>query len=407
MKPDATLRETCISHKVCLGYWFLSGSGWIVCGVRGTRLTSLRRVVRQHRHGRRIATCDPFSPRGGLYRASERPELKLAVWRKTRSRHFSSRNPAPAILEGRARSYSSERIAVVSAEAVVSMRNHPAKKNVLAQLVLIKALFRRGSEFARSIDAISRMLAIHTFDNAVEMMLVTIAAHQGKEPRRPSPSVPELLNLVNPALKKQLLDLHQRRNGVHHGGDIPTQNDVIKYEAYAEDFLRTGCEQTSGIAYDHLSLADLVEDEQVKRRIKKVEGALEREAYRDAIAGCDAILIDLFTAAGDMFGKAGQLTRYFAGGEELSRIMTDEYVEQFSDRDWYAFAKDVSKAFVRLGQASTTMQFLDNLRSEFLAFRRLADDINAIGEGELKGSARFSFDLVLKAILKWQAERLF
>ena len=250
------------------------------------------------------------------------------------------------------------------------------------------------------------MLAIHVFDNVVEMMLVTVATHEGKIPKRGKTSVPELLNLVNPPLKKQLLDLHERRNGVHHGGDIPTHEDVIKYEGYTEDFLKAEFERISGIAFDALSLADLIEKEQLKVQIKKVEEALGREAYRDAIAECDVILTDLVIGTSDIFGKAGQLTRHFTGGEELRRIMTSEYVDRFADKDWYQFAKDTSKAFLQLGQASTAMQFLDNLRSDFLEFRRLADGIDRIPESELKDSAQFSLDFALKLILKWQTEHL-
>jgi hypothetical protein len=286
------------------------------------------------------------------------------------------------------------------------MSNHHSSRDLLRQLVLAKALFLRGCEFARLNDLISRMLAIHVFDNAVEMVLVTSILHQRKNVISARASVPELLRTVHPTLEKQLLDLHERRNGVHHAGDMPTQEDVIKYMGYAKDFLRTECQQISGIIFDDLSLADLIDSEDFKGRIKKVEEALRVEAYRNAIAECDTVLTDLFTKASDVFGAAGQLTGHFAGGEEFGRIIDKQYAEQFKDRDCYQFAKDASKAFLQLGQAATTMQFLDNLRSEFLAFRRCADEIDVIPESELKDDARRSLDFVMKVILKWQAEHL-
>ena len=58
----------------------------------------------------------------------------------------------------------------------------PTKKlgdNDVKILVLTKAIFMRGCDFAQNKDEVGRMLAIHTFDNTVEMTLKLIAKIRG------------------------------------------------------------------------------------------------------------------------------------------------------------------------------------------------------------------------------------
>ena len=69
-------------------------------------------------------------------------------------------------------------------------------------------------------------------------------------------------------------------------------------------------------------------------------------------------------------------------------------------------AKDFSNALLQLGQASTSIQFLEEFKSKFIEFRELVDNLENIPKEELREKARFSIDFITSLILKWQEEGL-
>ena len=100
------------------------------------------------------------------------------------------------------------------------------------------------------------------------------------------------------------------------------------------------------------------------------------------------------------------LTAYFGAAEELKRVISEDYAERYRGKEFYPLAKDLSKAIVQLGQAATSMQFLDRFRSSFLRFMELMNNLETIAETDLKEKARLALNFVIELILKWQEEGL-
>lgn len=126
----------------------------------------------------------------------------------------------------------------------------------IRRLVLARALYLHGCSRASYEDSVSRMLAIHHFDNSVEMVLKCVATKREITPRGQYFNFEELLKEVgNLPLREQMRELHRVRNMVQHQGDIPSTESVIKYKGYTEDFLRAVCTRVFKIPYEDLFLS--------------------------------------------------------------------------------------------------------------------------------------------------------
>ena len=278
----------------------------------------------------------------------------------------------------------------------------------IRRLVLAKSIFLHGCTHAKEADEISRMLAIHHFDNAVEITLKCVASQQGIAPDKRVFDFEELLRKIpNLPLKDQIRGLHESRNTVQHQGDIPSSETVTKYKGYTEDFLRNSIQNNFGVSLDDLSLVSLIRSPKLRRLVQEAEssfGNRKREGYLKTIELCDKALIEAVFRVGDIFSKAGMLTGYFTT-TEFEKVIDDKYAEQYRGKEeFYRFVKDISKAMVELGSASTGMQFLGEHRTKFLRFRQIVSSIGETSSRGLKDKAWFSLDFVTSLILKWQED---
>ena len=274
----------------------------------------------------------------------------------------------------------------------------------IRRLILAKYLFLHGCSHSLCDDNVSRMLAIHHFDNAVEMVLKCIATKRqhrlGKYPR-----FDQLANKMKDIpLIDQVRGLHDVRNIVQHQGDIPDQETVIKYKGYTEEFFRLIIRREFKRLFDQLSLASLIQNKNLKDFIRKAEKEFEKGNFKKCIASCDKALIKATFELSDIFGKAGMLTGYFGAGDELKEVISKDYAEKFKGKDFYMIAKDLHKALLQLGQASTSMQFLNDYRTSFLEFRNIVINLDNIPKKELKEKAQFSLNFAINLFLRWQTE---
>lgn len=290
---------------------------------------------------------------------------------------------------------------------------YPTKKlgeTDLKILVLSKAMYLRGCNFTKSKDEISRMLAIHTFDNAAEIGLKLLAKVRIIAPQRGKDRW-EFYDLLEKAyaegiFKDQISALHQQRNRVHHAGDIPAIETIVKYQTHVEDFLKDICKKEFGISYEELSLSSLITNAELQGLFRQAEQSFEGEKYIESINHSEEVFCEAVFNTADIFSKAGILTGYFKGGDELGEIIKDTYAERYKNSDHYGFTKEVSKAFLQLGMSTTTMQFLGEYRIDFLWHRKRVENLDQIPNEKLKSEAQESLNFILNIILKWQEEKI-
>ncbi len=273
------------------------------------------------------------------------------------------------------------------------------------RLILAKMLYLHGCTHASRKDSVSRMLAIHHFDNAVEMVLRCAITKRGTKSKKTRLYFEDLLQEIEGVpLKEQMRGLHEVRNGVQHQGDIPSIESVIKYRGYTEDFFREVCREMFGVPYDELFLSQLIEAENLRQQLLKAEEAFGKDEYQQCIKLCDKALMSATFEEADIFLNAGLLTGYWGASEELRTVLKQDYLEKYRGKDYFELARELRSAILQWGQATTGMQFLDEYRMDFLKHRRIVEPLEELSGEALKESAEFSLNFVTNLILKWQGE---
>lgn len=278
----------------------------------------------------------------------------------------------------------------------------------IKRLVLAKALYLHGCAHAFRGDSVSRMLAIHHFDNAIEIILKTLATRKRVRPNKQYFDFPELLKkIVDLPLKEQLRDLHSVRNNIQHQGDIPSIESVIKYKGYTEDFLREICNDQFNISYEQLFLSQLIDSEALRSQAIKAEEAFEKQEYKLCIEQCDEVLLSTVFEKADVFFAAGELTGCWGASDELRAVLRENYAEKYKGEDFYDLARELRGAILQWGQAATSMQFLDEYRMDFLKHRQMVKALDELSDSELRDNAELSLNFVIGLILKWQEQGVF
>ena len=106
----------------------------------------------------------------------------------------------------------------------------------------------------------------------------------------------------------------------------------------------------------------------------------------------------------DLFSAAGMLTGYWGASDELRKVLRNDYLEQYRGKEYYELVKDLRGAIVQWGQATTSMQFLDEYKMDFLKHRRAVETVTDVSEEQLRENAHFCLRFVTNLILKWQGE---
>lgn len=289
--------------------------------------------------------------------------------------------------------------------------NHQ-KNSEITRLVLAKKLYLHGCAHANLKDQVSRMLAVHHFDNAVEMILRGLARKfSAINSSRRDLGFKELWGEIEKRgitlpLKEEMFALRDHRNIVQHQGDPPSIDTVLKYSVYTEDFFKKVSEIVFHVRYEDLFLSALVANDVLREKLSEAQAALENEEYFRCIKLSDGALISASDQA-DVFHTAGALTSYWGASEEFKKVISSDYAKRYKEKEVNNLAKDVRGAIVQLAQASTAMQFLDEYRANFLRHRRIIETLEHLSNEELKNAAEFSLDFAINLILKWQEEGMF
>jgi len=272
------------------------------------------------------------------------------------------------------------------------------------RLVLAKKLYLHGCSHASNKDKVSRMLAIHHFDNAVEIILRSVAIKQKMEPKRKYFNFEELLKAKNLPFKEPMRGLHEARNNTQHYADIPSNEAIVKYKGYVEDFFKEVCREIFDMPYEELYLFQLIENEKLKKQVLEAEMAFEKGEFKQCIVLCGTALRLATFEASDIFYSAGKLIGLWTAPWELKEVISKNYAEKYKEKNFYEPVRELSMAIGELGQAVSSMQFLDGYKTDFLKYWQIIQNLEDLSEKELKEDAEFSLNFVIGLILKWQEE---
>ena len=165
----------------------------------------------------------------------------------------------------------------------------------LKRLLFTKRLFNHGVQHSNKNSELERFLAIHHFDNAIELFLKTIAIREGIiTSSKKDFNLKDLFSLINNKfeqkisnyklpLKDQIFTLHDTRNLAQHQGDAPSFSTITKYHEYTKDFLSRSFKDIFKIDFDKIYASFLVENEDLKKLLIESEKNIEKRNFKKSI----------------------------------------------------------------------------------------------------------------------------
>lgn len=151
---------------------------------------------------------------------------------------------------------------------------------VFRRLLLAKQLYKHGLEHSNYGGALNKMIAVHNFHNAIEIILKAIMLHYDiKSENQLDIKFGEMIKAINKhslfqekditlPYRQEISTLNQYRNLVQHHGFEPESNSMDSWRVYTRDFLIQSCQNYFKRSFDDLSPVDLIEDWQLKALLR-------------------------------------------------------------------------------------------------------------------------------------------
>jgi hypothetical protein len=143
------------------------------------------------------------------------------------------------------------------------------------------------------------MIAIHHFDNAVELLLKCVATRFNIAFKSQFVTFPQLWEAVNQKTllpkKTEIFQLHDFRSDVQHWGVSPFSSEIVdRFDVYVLDFIREVLVEVFGLDFDELFMSSLVEDKNLRRILSVAETAFEKGDYVKCMRYADAAFSKAF-----------------------------------------------------------------------------------------------------------------
>lgn len=148
---------------------------------------------------------------------------------------------------------------------------------ITRRLLLAKQLYVHALSHAQSSAALDKMIAVHNFHNAIEVVLRTIMlAYEIRPEREMNITFEAMLQAIDdaPAFREKSLRLPYRtelrklnttRNLVQHHAHEPEKATMEEWHVFSRGFLRKSLERYFKIQFETLSSIALIEDERLRR----------------------------------------------------------------------------------------------------------------------------------------------
>lgn len=159
------------------------------------------------------------------------------------------------------------------------------------KLLLAKQLYLHGLEHSNNVGAIDKMIAVHNFHNAIEIVLKAIILHFDIRPEKQLDI--DFRTLINEISKyklfkennmtlpyqREILNLNQLRNSVQHHGFEPEASTMDYWRVYTRDFLEQVCQIYFEKSFDALSPVDMISDVYLRELLRLSLSEIEHSKF--------------------------------------------------------------------------------------------------------------------------------
>jgi len=172
-------------------------------------------------------------------------------------------------------------------------------------------------------------------------------------------------------MRRDMERLHKIRNDVQHSSAIPHPQDVQKYPALVESFLKDSYQDIFKVDYDSISLLSLIKDHQIKEQLEKAHTALNSGDWNK---------VAIESAIG--FSMLMELTAIIAIRDPISSL--------YASIDRFSFSND----FGQRRQIERIVEEIDDLREhllltacgidyvEYLKYRHICPSVRQMVDGQ-------------------------
>jgi hypothetical protein len=151
---------------------------------------------------------------------------------------------------------------------------------LLRRLLLAKQLYQHALHHSDLPGALNKMIAVHNFHNAIEIVLRTIILeHEISGAKKLNIGFEQLLKCISNhppfanegkylPYHQQLRDLNNLRNMVQHGAVEPPGSTMQEWRVFTARFLRNAIDLYFELPFDELSALIMVEDDHLRRLLQ-------------------------------------------------------------------------------------------------------------------------------------------
>ncbi len=174
-------------------------------------------------------------------------------------------------------------------------KNDEKGKTTFRRLILSKQLYLHGLEHSRQSSVLDKMIAVHNFHNAIEIILRAIILHYEIRPEKGlNLTFEDMIKDIDKhqvfitdglklSYRQEISILNKERNMVQHHADEPPSSTMEKWRVFSKSFLVKTFKEYFDISFDNLSAVDFINDGHLCSILRDTEARLDKAEWKDAI----------------------------------------------------------------------------------------------------------------------------
>jgi hypothetical protein len=231
-------------------------------------------------------------------------------------------------------------------EATTSLNATDEKEQAaFRRLLLAKQLYLHGLDHSNKADALNKMIAVHNFHNAIEIVLRAIFLHHDiRAEKQLNIEFEVMLNEINnhPPFKTQgmrlpyrqeLRNLNQLRNLVQHHAVEPPSDTMEDWRVFTRRFLEQACQTYFGLEFNGLSPLDMIEDATLRYLLKLSLSGIEENDFKSSLLLAKVVFREV----------AVSMFRVFPDEVFFSSLYTSVFISRFHESDLKAALQMLDK----------------------------------------------------------------
>jgi len=162
------------------------------------------------------------------------------------------------------------------------------------RLLLSKQMYLHGIELSKNTGALSKMIAVHNFHNAIEITLKAIFLyHEIRAEKQLNIEFEQMLAEIDNhqpfkdagkklPYRQDMRNLNQIRNLVQHHAVEPETSVMDEWRVFTKRFLERACKEYFDLDFNKLSAISLINNEQIREIFEKINEEMKKADWNKA-----------------------------------------------------------------------------------------------------------------------------